>query len=257
MIDDSPQCSTGKRCFNPIDLSYTGSKRGKVLPHYPSASNYHIKNTNKYQDAVPTAADYANLVFCSSDDESDAVIDEPCIKKRRKDRRKRRVSFGAFIPIIHHLHDTPLASDMTPEEKTELWLNAKDLEEMKVSANNTIQDMRGLVIESQHADKRTTFRALMAKLEQDKNTSVRGLEHRVFRRKVSRQVLVDEVLECQQHIQGLAKFGHTIINYDKITLLANVSSKRSSSAASIALLNAKHDAIEICTANESRTNNDL
>ena len=113
--------------------------------------------------------------------------------------------------------------------------------------------MRGLVIESHNAEKRTTFRALMTKLEQDKNTSVRGLEHRVFRRKVSRQVLVDEVLECQKHVQGLAKFGHTIINHDKITLLADVSSKRSCSAKNTALLNAKHDFIEVCAADESST----
>jgi hypothetical protein len=248
MIDDSPKTNTGKRRFSSLDLACTaGTKRGKVFSYYPSVANHCIQSDQlyEYRTIIPTADDYANLVFCSSDDEEDeALFDEPCAKRRRNDKRRRRVSFGAFIPVIHELDDTPLASEMTSDEKTNLWLNPKEIEAIKVSANSTIQDMRNLVVESHTSETRTTFRALMSKLEEDKNTSIRGLEHRVFRRKVSRQVLVEEVLECQKHIQGLSKFGHAISHEEQIMLLANVSSKRSASASNLALLNAKNDSLE-------------
>lgn len=260
MIDASPQ-SYSKRRFSSLDLACTtGSKRGKVFSYYPSVANYPAKSNDVYDyqtfespkqvNVIPTAADYANLVFCSSEDEEDDVLfDVPRAKKRRKDNKKRHVSFGAFIPLIHHLHDTPLASEMTLDEKTSQWLNSKEIEDMKTSANATIQDMRNLVVESHSSEKKTTFRALMANLEKEKNASVRGLEHRVFRRRVSRQAVVEEVLECQRHIQGLAKFGHEISLEEQIKLLASVSTKRSASATDMALLNAKHDSIEGDSAN--------
>lgn len=255
MIDDSPQ-SYNKRRFSSLNLACTaGTKRGKVFSYYPSVIDHPIHSNDVYDyktlespatiNVIPTAADYANLVFCSSDDEEDeALIDEPRIKKRRRENKRRHVSFGALIPMIHHLDDTPLASEMTVDEKTTKWLNSKEIEELKASANTTIQDMRDLVVESHSSEKRTTIRVLMAKLEKDKNTSIRGLEHRVFRRRVSRQAVVDEVLECQRHIQGLAKFGYGISEEEQIKLLASVSSKRSASATDMALLNAKHDSID-------------
>lgn len=254
MIDDSPKVNTSKRRLDSLNLACCGTRRGKVFSYFPAVENHRNQDTDFSEcstpsinpaDIVPTAADYANLVFCSSDDEEEEeVIDEP-IKKRRRVAKRRSVSFGAYIPLVHHLHDTPLASEMTQEEKSALWLNSQEIEEMKVSANTTTQNMRSLVVASHSLEERTTFRALMVQLEQETNSSIRGLEHRVFRRKVPRQVLVDEVLECQKHIQGLAKFGHSMSMEDKATLLANVSTKRSSSALSMALVNAKNDSIEV------------
>lgn len=254
MIDDSPQSNTGKRRFDTLDLACPGTRRGKVFSYYPSVANHRIQRGDIYEyrthtqesiNVIPTAEDYANLVFCSSDDEDEVeVVDAPCAKRHCKSKKRRCVSFGAFIPTVYHLNDTPLASDMTLEEKNNIWLNSKEIEEMKASANTTIQDMRELIMESHASEKKTMFRELMKKLEKDKNTSVRGLEHRVFRRRVSRQVLVEEVLECQKHIQGLNKFGHVMSNEERIMLLAHVSSKRSSVTTNTALVNAKYDSSE-------------
>eukprot|EP00956_Cyclotella_meneghiniana_P021684 scaffold39746_cov74-Cyclotella_meneghiniana.AAC.12 len=243
--------SNGKRRMDSLNFPCTGAKRGKVLS-YSSTANYHVQSPGPYQyresskpiNVYPTADDYANLVFVSSDDEEDAADGEPLVKKRRKDNKKKRVSFGSNIPIIHHLHNTPLASDMTLEEKTTLWLNSEEIDQIKISANSTIQGMRELVIQSHSFEKRATFRELMKTLEISKGNSVRGMEHRVFRRKVSRQVLVDEVLECQRYIRGLYKFGHHMSSDDKIMLLANVSFKRSASASRTAQSNAEYDSIE-------------
>lgn len=243
--------SNGKRRIDSLSLACTGAKRGKVLS-YSSDANDHVQTPGSYQhqesskpiSIYPTADDYANLVFVSSDDEEDARDGEPLVTKRRKDNKKRRVSFGSNVSIIHHLHNTPLASDMTHEEKTNLWLNSEEIDQIKISANSTIQSMRDLVIQSHSFEKRTTFRALMQTLEISKGNSVRGMEHRVFRRRVSRQVLLDEVLECQRYIRGLSKFGHRMSSDDKIMLLADVSFKRSAPASRTAQMNAKYDSIE-------------
>ena len=247
VINAGPLSNIRKRRFGSFDLARSGTKHA----NYHQGGNsyeYLIFDCPKSISVIPTAEDYANLEFFSSDDENDddkhVLMDEPFTKNHWKEKRRRRVSFGAFVPVIHHLHNIPWASDMSAEEKTNQWLNSKEIEVLKISASTTVQDMRTLVIESQSSEKKTTFRALMAKLEEEKNTSIRGLEHRVFRRKVSRQVLVDEVLECQKYIQGLARFGHAISKEEQIMLLANVSNKRSSSASNIALLNAKNDSID-------------
>lgn len=247
----------GKRRLETLDLACRGTKRGKVFCHYPSVATHHI-DTLEYRridpstsiSSIPTAADYANLVFLSSDDEDEVeAVDEPLIKNSdsgfRKQSKRRHVSFGSYVPLIHHLRDIPRASDMTPQEKSNFWLNSEEIEHMKASANSTIQNMRNLVLSSHRCEERTTFRALMKKLEKETDSSIRGLEHRVFRRKVPRQVLVDEVLECQNHIHGLAKFGHDISVEDKSVLLANVSFKRSRSASSMALMAAKNDSLEV------------
>ncbi|KAL3800847.1 hypothetical protein HJC23_001684 [Cyclotella cryptica] len=260
MIDSSPNSNMGKRRLDTLNLACRGSKRGKVFSYYPSVANHrhHSIETLEHQtiepstsiSSIPTAADYANLVFLSSDDEEEeAVVDEPLIENSatgyRKHTKRRHVSFGSYVPLIHHLHDIPLASEMTLQEKSALWLNSEEIEEMKASANTAIHKMRNLVVSSHRCAERTTFRALMMQLEKDTDSSIRGLEHRVFRRKVPRQVLVDEVLECQKHIQGLAKFGHAISVEDRSTLLANVSFKRSHLAVSMALTAAKNDALEV------------
>lgn len=260
MIDSSPNSNMGKRRLETLNLACSGTKRGKVFSYFPSVANHRYQSieTLEYQkiepstsiSSIPTAADYANLVFLSSDDEEeDEVVDEPLINNSaarcRKQNKRRHVSFGSSLPLVHHLYDIPLASEMTRQEKSTLWLNFDEIEDMKAAANTAIQHMRNLVVWSHRCEERTTFRALMIQLERDTDSSIRGLEHRVFRRKVPRQVLVDEVLECQKHIQGLAKFGHAISVEDKSTLLANVSFKRSHSAASMALVTAQNDALEV------------
>ncbi len=90
------------------------------------------------------------------------------------------------------------------------------------------------------------FRKMMKTLEDETDDSIRGLEHRVFRRKQTRKSLISDVLECQKHIQGLAKFDSDVLGLEtRQCLLANVSMKGSKVALALALAVARDDAEEI------------
>lgn len=249
-----------KRRIADLDLaSNNGSKRGRVFSYFPSVDVGF--NDDEVTNVTPTAEDYANLIFCSSDNESEeeAVVAQPVHKWRSSlvvngsrntnTRRptKRRLHFGALIPSVHELPDVAPSSEMTPEEKSNAWINLSDLEQMKSSAQYSISEMRTLIIKSTSSptQKKSNFRSLMLQLENDTGSSIRGLEHRVFRRRQPRSAVIKEVLECQSHINGLAKFGHKMSYEEKADLMANASRQRSRSAVGVALTNARHDFEEL------------
>ncbi|KAL7447920.1 hypothetical protein ACHAWC_000204, partial [Mediolabrus comicus] len=147
---------------------------------------------------------------------------------------------------------------MTPHEKSAIWLQTTEIEVLKSSAQSTIQNMRQRVLQqknprqfiSQQQDCRqehrhTQFRKLMLSLEHETNSSIRGLEHKIYRRKHTRQVLIADVIECQHHINGLAKFGFVMDVDEKRRLLANASLKKSLGCVKRALADAIDDYKEV------------
>jgi len=212
---------------------------------------------------TPTADDYANLLFCESFEEEDARANLTITEDERSNepsataltttsltrnkKKRRRVSFGASIPTFHLLHDVPPVHAMTADERSTLWFSRSDLEMLKSSAQSSIQDTRNRIIGNaqEYGRDRSKFRSTMLMLEQETDSSIRGLEHRVFRRKRTRQMLIRDVLECQAHARGLARFGHEMDGKEKAMLLANVSRERSVKAYTVAFVDAKDDYEEV------------
>ena len=125
--------------------------------------------------------------------------------------KRRRVSFTTVAPTIHTLHGVPPSSTMTPHEKSASWLQSSEIETLKSSAQSTIQAVRNRVSSQPRAYKhRHKFRKLMVTIENETDASIRGLEHKVFRRKETRRTLIQDVITCQHHINGLARFGHVM-----------------------------------------------
>mmetsp|Transcript_31027 Transcript_31027/g.56274 ORF Transcript_31027/g.56274 Transcript_31027/m.56274 type:complete len:326 (-) Transcript_31027:1389-2366(-) len=230
---------------------------------------------------APTSDDYANLFFCDAFEEEetrahlateqsdDIATSQPCSDHpavavaattttttttiitaistpSTREYMRRRVSFGASIPTFHLLQNVPPAHAMTPDERSTLWFSRGDLEMLKSSAQSSIQEMRNRIVGNAHAKKdRSKFRSMMVTLESETNSSIRGLEHRVFRRKQTRKMMIRDVLECQAHVRGLAKFGHKMDGEEESMLLAKVSRERSLDARSLAFVNAKDDHEEV------------
>jgi len=92
---------------------------------------------------------------------------------------------------------------------------------------------------------RSRFRTMMSQMEDESNSSIRGLEHRVFRRKHARKTLIRDVLKCQAHVVGLARFGHGMDGEERAKLLAGVSRERSGRAKGVAVLDARDDSKEV------------
>ncbi|KAL7527908.1 hypothetical protein ACHAXR_003065 [Thalassiosira sp. AJA248-18] len=232
---------------------------------------------NSCGDAVtPTADDYANLFFCEPSEEEEAranlnneqssvnaaqscddndhhaapaAATSPSSTTITHNKKRRRVSFAPSIATYHLLQTTPPAHAMTPNERSTLWFSRSDLEMLKTSAQSSIQDMRSRIIignNSQECSKdRLKFRSMMVALEDETDSSIRGLEHRVFRRKRTRQMLIRDVLECQCHVRGLSKFGHEMDVQERSMLLAKVSRERSVKARGVAFVDAKSDYEEV------------
>jgi len=264
---------------------------GRLLPPALPARDNCIGNTVTVAAVVattPTSNDYANLLFCESSEEEEVRaniaptapsstehdrVETPATFRKRRNKKRRRISFGAAIPTFHYLENIPPAHAMTPDERSKQWFTRSDLESFKSSAQVSIVEMRHRILRksssssssmssssarknnsydksnncniSQYKD-RSKFRSLMITLEHDTNSSIRGLEHRVFRRKQNRRVLIRDVLECQAHVMGLAKkFGHAMEEKERTELLGRVSQERSSAARSTALADAKDDCTEI------------
>ena len=264
-----------------IGNAEAGKKRGKVFTLPPAAGKQrydHQPATSIIDDVVgssgvsssstPTADDFANLLFYESPEEDEDTscrksnkrrristigadqLPSPIRIKKKKKRRRRRISFGAAIPTIHHLPDVPTVHDMTSTERSTLWYSRSDLEGLKACAQSSVQDIRKLILSNDkngvniYKD-RTKFRALMSSFEEDTNCSIRGLEHRVFRRKQTRQMAIRDVLDCQAHVDGLAKYGHLMDDKEKIMLLAKVSKEKSVKARNLAFVDAKDDYEEV------------
>jgi hypothetical protein len=137
---------------------------------------------------------------------------------------------------------------MTSDERSALWFGRADLTDLKTSAQLSIQDIRRRINAAgdaaQYKD-RANVRALMLKVESATGSSIRGLEHRVSRRKQARQVLVRDVLDCQTHANGLARFGHGLGEQERAGLLARVSAERSRKARAAAFVDARVDYEEL------------
>jgi len=218
---------------------------------------------------TPTMEDYASLFFGASElsFEEETKVDlvnampprrsdcpplvgamtySICKSNDLKKRRRRRVSFGAAIPTFYPLHDIPPSHAMTPEEKSTLWFSRADLDMLKSSAQRSIQDMRNRIMgKAQEYKDRSKFRCVMLTAEREINSSIRGLEHRVFRRRRTRQMLIRDVLQCQAHFKGLAQFGHNMDGEEKALMLAKVSMERSVKARSVAFVDGKGDYAEV------------
>jgi len=215
---------------------------------------------------TPTADDFANLLFYESPEEgggttsSHTIAQDSCKRtsssssssRKRKKQRRRRISFGAAIPTYHYLSNVPTVHDMTSTEKSTLWYDRSHLEGFKSYAQSCIQDVRNLILSETEDDKsnvfgkdRNKFRSLMSTYETTSSSSIRGLEHRIFRRKQTRQSLIHAVLECQNHINGLATFGHSMDCEESILLLSKVSRERSAKARATARADAKDDYTEV------------
>jgi len=234
--------------YCPVDKHRTSSHR-RTFPTTPRGSTHDsLRKATTQVEIIPTADDYANLVFCDSEDDlSENNVDRgsksATTQKQSKTNKRRRVSFSNTAPTIHHIQNLPKVSSMTLEQKSLQWLSPNDLEQIKSSAQTTIQHMRIL---ARGIHDMANFRKMMKTLEEETDDSIRGLEHRVFRRKQTRKSLISNVLECQKHIQGLAKFDSDVIGEERTQgLLANVSMKGSKVALALALAVARDDAEEI------------
>jgi len=58
-------------------------------------------------------------------------------------------------------------------------------------------------------------------------------------------MLIQDVIECQRHINGLARFGHVMSSDEKRRLLANASLQKSLGCVKKALLDANDDYKEV------------
>lgn len=223
--------------------------------------------------SLPTADDFANLVFCEASEGEEAFGADPLAGRRdddaprrtaaiaatsatatsastsHKKRKRRRVLFGSSVPTVHLLTDVPRCRDMTPAERSALWLGRSDLESIQSSAVASVREVRDRVRTARDggsfAGRRSDLRALMVAMERETGSSVRGLEHRVFRRKVTRRDLIRDVLECQSHVVGLAKFGHRMDEEEGAMLLSRASQERSRKARRVAYVDARDDRREV------------
>lgn len=228
--------------------------------------------------SLPTADDYANIFFCETYEEEEEfragrlAVEEPSSPddaaplratapatsatspsstSTKQNRKRRRVSFGESAPTVHLLTDVPPCRTMTPKERSALWLSRSDLKAFKSSGMRSVQAIRGRVAGNDGdaaISRRSKLRALMVEMENETGSSVRGLEHRVFRKKQLRQDLIRDVLECQSHVKGLAKFGHAMEWEESSRLLARASRDRSLKARKVAFLDARDDRREVCAA---------
>jgi hypothetical protein len=253
-----------------------------VVAEDPPTSSCFSNSSSHVEEVTPTAEDYANLFFGSDDcgDDSSTVnsiqsltmqhhLWEPephlstasaaaisparsnskhqdqhqYLAQRRRFNKRRRVSFSGTKPTVHILSTVPIASTMTTDEKSTMWIQSSEIGTLKSSAQSTIQIMRTRVLHNPHEYKQNPhkFRQLMVTLEQETNSSVRGLEHKIYRRKETRKMLIQDVIECQQHINGLARFGHVMSEEEKSMLLANASLHKSAGCVNKALLDAMDD----------------
>jgi hypothetical protein len=273
----------GKRTHNSLDsTSVRLNKRGKVFSPFPMNEMSYSCGTCTSSDAFdqvrvkspksltsgsagdsvkPTADDYANLFFCepSEEDELRAKLTQkeatPPSKsgstrtnsfEPKRITTSRVVSFSSSKPTFHLLQNVPVAHAMSRDEKSTLWFSREELDGLKSSAQSSILDMRGRVMSSALEYKnRSIFRSMMLKMENETNSSIRGLEHRVLRRKQTRQMLIRSVIECQSHVSGLASFGHRLNVKEKYMLLSKVSRSRSITARSVALADAHDDYKEV------------
>mmetsp|Transcript_29730 Transcript_29730/g.62616 ORF Transcript_29730/g.62616 Transcript_29730/m.62616 type:complete len:434 (-) Transcript_29730:265-1566(-) len=256
---------------------------GAMLPPTLPMRDYCQGNTAAASNAAvvtPTPEDYANLFFCEPSEEdkeevrakiaaSSATEHNKSVTKSTFDKprkKRRRISFGAAIPNFHYLENIPPAHAMTPEERSTRWFSRSDLESFKSSAQVSIVEMRNRILcksSSSSASEnssntksntssiseckdRSKFRSMMIALEDETNSSIRGIEHRVIRRLQNRKLLIRDVLECQAHVTGLAgKFRHVMDDKERTALLAKVSQERSSKARCIAWADAKNDCAEV------------
>ncbi|KAL3789557.1 hypothetical protein ACHAW5_007908 [Stephanodiscus triporus] len=211
---------------------------------------------------TPTADDYANLLFYESSDEDEegATSDDVAVDA---EPARRRVFFDPLAPTVHHLLDVPPARDMTPDEVSNLWISQSDLVALKSDAHSRAQDARHRILAerdgSAHEDvggggsgrggkygNRASLRSFMSIVERESDASIRGLEHRLFRSRHTRHALVRDVLECQAHATGLAKFGmQGVDGKERAMLLARVSMERSVKARNLAFVDAMEDRAEV------------
>ncbi|KAL3823892.1 hypothetical protein ACHAXA_005474 [Cyclostephanos tholiformis] len=226
---------------------------------------------------TPSADDYANLLFYESSDEdetttSDAIVDGPPPvivateppARGKAGRGSRRVSFASSLPTVHHLIDVPTARDMTPDEVSNLWISRSDLQALKSDAHSRVQDARDRILASERGGSsgvgkdngggggwrygcRVRLRSFMNTVERESDASIRGLEHRLFRRlRQTRQKLTRDVLECQAHVTGLQRFGlRGIGGTERAMLLARVSRERSVKARKLAFVDAIQDRVDV------------
>lgn len=273
--------SERSKCSSSL-AAHNGPRRGKVFlpPPPPPADKQRVVSDNPSppssndcrvddEASALSVENYANLFFGSDDDDDNSLTLnssiqslamskhhhcwEPSSSSTRAasivptDRRKRRrVSFTASTPTIHTLHTVPPSSTMTPAEKSTLWLQSTDIESLKSSALSTIQSVRNRISSNAHEYKhRHKFRALMVTLETETGSSIRGLEHKVYRRKETRRMLTQDVMDCQHYISGLERFGHVMSMDEKRRLLANASLQKSRVCVKRALLDACDDYKEV------------
>ena len=274
MLDGTSSNNMSKRQLH----SLTGRrKRRKVHSYLPSVvgTPFDPADDNTQQQVTPTAEDYANIYFCDSSEEEE--MRENLSKKHARDasswycsgdqptvaaetvaisttssstckQKQKRVSFSSAAPTVHLLESVPPAHAMTSDEKAALCFSKDELEAFKSSAQSSIQDMRSRIMNNcnELVKDRSKFRSIMmSTFEQDTNSSIRGLEHRIFRRKQTRQMLIRDVLECQAHVKGLARFGVEMGTREKLILLAKVSKERSVIARGVAYMDGKDDRDEV------------
>lgn len=233
----------------------------------PGSSTRHVDEATSY----PTVEDYANLFFGSDDDDNSStsstgnsiqsltmihhhqwepephppapIVPQLPLQHRHK---RLRVSFTNSPPTIHALETVPPASTMTTIEKSDIWLQSSDIESLKASAQASIQAVRDrAALNAREYKHRHKFRALMVTMEKETDSSIRGLEHKVYRRKETRKTLIQDVIECQKHINGLARFGHEMSVEERRKLLANASLSKSEFSVKKALLDANDDYKEV------------
>eukprot|EP00986_Skeletonema_menzelii_P018908 scaffold26767_cov153-Skeletonema_menzelii.AAC.2 len=253
-------------------------KQHVVATADPSSPSSVIVGRNNCQvddeATAPTVEDFANLFFGSDDDDHDSCnsltgnssIQSLAMKQHQQHHhwepvplpllpsahrhKRRRVSFTTETPTIHTLHTVPPSSTMTPHEKSASWLQCSDIETLKASAQSTIQAVRNRVSSKPREFKhRHKFRKLMVAIENEFDASIRGLEHKVYRRKETRKTLIQDVIECQRHINGLARFGHVMSMEEKRRLLAKASLQKSEMCVQRALLDANDDYKEVYSSN--------
>lgn len=239
-------------------ISSEAHSLGKTWAHLPSSSlkapEQAILSTKPFSPDQPrprvtlTPADYANLLFCETFEEEEVRANAAEAQyymstsnpAHGKNGKRRRVTFSASSSV-----DLSPAYDMTPEKKSQMWYSRTNLEEFKKSAQHSIKEIRDAVTGKAECRNRFMFRSKMVAMEKETNSSIRGLEHRVFRRKQTRHMLIKDVLQCQNHINGLASFGHGLDFNQRTELIANVSQERSEKAKSIARFDAREDYVEV------------
>ena len=256
--------------FEPIPTSEIGIEyhaRRDREEHNP-APRSHLDGDDS---TMPTADDYANLLFYESSDEDETTnttttdataVDEPAhvvvatgMPSRGYAMRGggggRRVSFAPFEPTVHHLVDVPTARDMTPDEVSNLWIRRSDLEAYRSDAHSIAQDARDRIlltgeIKKEHR-RNAMMRSFMSDIERESDHSIRGLEKRLMRRlRHTRRKVTRDVLEYQANVVGLRQFGYRGMGGSEMAmLLAKVSRERSVNARKLAFVDAMEDRMDV------------